>query len=87
MLRKGKKSWAQICKASLVEVLLSHTVFIKSIVVIFLLKNCEELFHCKNYSHFFAKNGSAFTYNISFNILLTNNIISFEQLGPGNDFI
>ena len=33
--------------------------------------------------NFSAKNGSVFTYNIlKFNVLLTDNIISFEQLGP-----
>ena len=39
---------------------------------------------CKSYSHFFGKNISV--YNIfddkSFNNMLTNDIVSFEQLGP-----
>ena len=39
---------------------------------------------CKNYSHFFSKNISVYAIfnDQSFNDMLTNDIISFEQLGP-----
>ena len=52
---------------------------------VFLLKNVSSFCKCKSYSHFFSKNIS--TYAIfndqSFNDTLTNDIVSFEQLGPG----
>ena len=40
---------------------------------------------CKSYSHFFSKNISVYAIfnDQSFNDTLTNDIISFEQLGPG----
>ena len=42
---------------------------------------------CKSYSHFFSKNISIGLYAIfndqNFNDTLTNDILSFEQLGPG----
>ena len=40
---------------------------------------------CKSYSHFFSKTISVYAIfnDQSFNELLTNDIISFEQLGPG----
>ena len=40
---------------------------------------------CKSYSHFFSKNISIYAIfnDQSFNDTLTNNIVSFEQLGPG----
>ena len=39
---------------------------------------------CKSYSHFFSKNISVYAIfnDQSFNDTLTNNIASFEQLGP-----
>ena len=39
---------------------------------------------CKSYSHFFSKNISIYAIfnDQSFNDTLTNNIYSFEQLGP-----
>ena len=39
---------------------------------------------CKSYSHFFSKNISvhAIFNDQNFNDMLTNNIVSFEQLGP-----
>ena len=51
---------------------------------IFAEKNVSSLCKCKSYSHFFSKNISVyaiFNYQ-SFNDTLTNDIISFEQLGP-----
>ena len=56
---------------------------------VFLLKKCECKSECKSYSHFVSKNISIYAiYAIfndqSFNDTLTNDIISFEQLGPGS---
>ena len=41
---------------------------------------------CKCYSHFFSKNISIYAIfnNQPFNNMLTNNLVSFEQLGPGH---
>ena len=46
-----------------------------------LLKNVSS---CKSYSHFFSKNISVYAIfnDQSFNDTLTNDIVSFEQLGP-----
>ena len=51
---------------------------------VFLLKKCEKLCKCKSYSHFFSKNISVYAIfnGQSFNGTLTNDIVSFEQLGP-----
>ena len=51
---------------------------------VFLLKNVSSF--CKSYSHFFSKNISKYAVlnDQSFNDTLTNNIVSFEQLGPDN---
>ena len=40
--------------------------------------------HCKSYSHFFSKKFQhiCISLSVNFNELLTNDIISFEQLGP-----
>ena len=40
---------------------------------------------CKSYSHFFSKNISVYAIvnDQSFNNTLTNEIVSFDQLGPG----
>ena len=40
---------------------------------------------CKSYSHFFSKNISVYAIfnDESFNDMLTNDILSFEQLGLG----
>ena len=48
---------------------------------VFLLKKGK----CKSYSHFFSKNISIYAIlnDQSFNDMLTNDIICFEQLGPG----
>ena len=48
---------------------------------VFLLKNVK----CKSYQHFCSKNISVYAIfnDQSFNDMLTNNIVSFEQLGPG----
>ena len=41
---------------------------------------------CKSYSHFFSKNISIYAIfnDQSFNDSLTNDIVSFEELGPGH---
>ena len=51
---------------------------------VFLLKNVSSFCKCKSYSHFFSKNINVYAIfnDRSFNHMLTNNIISFEQLGP-----
>ena len=40
--------------------------------------------HCKSYSHFFSKKFQyiCVSLNVNFNESLTNDIVSFEQLGP-----
>ena len=50
---------------------------------LFLLKKNVSSF-CKYYSHFFSKNISVYAIfnDQSFNNILTNDIVSFEQLGP-----
>ena len=51
---------------------------------VFLLKNVSSFCKCKSYSHFFSKNISVYAIfnDQSFNNTLTNDIVSFEQLGP-----
>ena len=41
--------------------------------------------HCKSYSHFFSKKFQhiCVSLDVNFNESLTNDIVSFEQLGPG----
>ena len=50
-----------------------------------MLKKCESLLHCKSYSHFFSKKFRhiCVSQDVNFNVSLTNDVISFEQLGPG----
>ena len=54
---------------------------------VFLLKSVSSFCKCKSYSHFSSKNNSIYMYAIfndqSFNDTLTNDIVSFKQLGPG----
>ena len=42
--------------------------------------------HCKSYSHFFSKKFQhiCVSVDVNFNESLTNDIVSFEQLGPGH---
>ena len=53
-------------------------------ILIFLLKKCKKLLHCKSYSHFFQQKISAYLRitDVNFNKSFTNDIVSFEQLGP-----
>ena len=48
--------------------------------LVFLLKNVK----CKSYPHFFSKNIGVYAIfdDQNFNDTLTNDIVSFEQLGP-----
>ena len=52
---------------------------------IFAEKNVSSFCKCKSYSHFFSKNINIYAIfdSQSFNNTLTSDIISFEQLGPG----
>ena len=51
---------------------------------IFAERNVSSFCKCKNYSHCFSKNISVYAIlnDQSFNVTLTNDIVSFEQLGP-----
>ena len=55
---------------------------------VFLLKNVSSFCKCKSYSHFINKNISLYAIfnDQSFNSMLTNDIVSFEQLGPEHLF-
>ena len=48
-------------------------------------KNVSNFCKCKSYSHFFSKNINLYAIfnDQSFNNTLTNDNVSFEQLGPG----
>ena len=48
-------------------------------------KNVSSFCKYKSYSHFFSKSISVYAIfdDKKFNDTLTNNIVSFEQLGPG----
>ena len=53
--------------------------------LLFLLEKCENLLH-KRFSHFFNKKITVYICNIyfqNFNETLTNDVVNFEQLGPG----
>ena len=50
---------------------------------VFCWKNVSSFCKCKSYSHFFSKNISIYAiFNDQINDMLTNNIVSFEQLSP-----
>ena len=51
---------------------------------VFCWKNVSSFCKCKSYSHFFSKNISIYAIfdDQSLNNTLTNDIVSFEQLGP-----
>ena len=54
---------------------------------LFLLRNLSCFCKCKSYSHFFSKNTSTYAiFNDQiFSDILTNDMVSFEQLGPEID--
>ena len=58
---------------------------IYNILIFFAEKMWVAFAHCKSYSHFFSKKFQhiCVSLDVNFNELLTNDIISFEQLGPG----
>ena len=72
--------------SSLVVKMLTALVSTISNSQVFLLKNVSSFCKCKSYSHFFSKNISVYAIfnDQSFNDTLTNDIVSFEQLGPGS---
>ena len=43
-----------------------------------------QCLHCKSYSHFFSKifQHICVSFDVNFNVSLTNDVVSFEQLGP-----
>ena len=49
---------------SLVNVSLKFQTLISEIRQYFLLKKCEQLLHCKSFSHIFNKNVSVFGYKV-----------------------
>ena len=71
-------------KSSLVVKMLPVLVRKISYSQVFLLKNVSSFCKCKSYSHFFSKNISvhAILNDQSFYGTLTNDIVTFEQLGP-----
>ena len=70
-------------KSSLVVKMLSVLVSTVSISQVFLLKNVNSFCKYKSYSNFFSKNISIYALMIkSFNDMLTNDIVTFEQLSP-----
>ena len=84
-------SWAQLFKTSLAFLLVKgHFVncFSGSIhnILIFFAEKMWAAFalHCKSYSHFFSEKfqNICVSLDVNFNESLTNNIVSFEQLGP-----
>ena len=62
------------------------TVLVSSISYsqVFLLKNVSSFCKCKSYSHFLSKNISVYAIfdDQRFKDTLTNDIVSFKQLGP-----
>ena len=86
-----QKNRSQLFKANVIS--LTSSLVVKMLIVlvsmisnlqVFLLKNVSNFCKCKSYSHFFSKNISVYAIfnDQSFNDMLTNNTISFEQLGP-----
>ena len=71
--------------SSLVVKMLTILVSTISNSQVFLPKNVSSICKCKSYSHFFSKNISVYAIfnDQSFNDTLTNDIVSFEQQGPG----
>ena len=60
--------------------------FITKYTEFFFLKKWQKLLQCKSFLHFFNKNIGVFeilTFDILKKTPLTNDVVSFEQLGPG----
>ena len=84
--------WAQLFKTGLLVVKMLTVLVFKVQYLIysyFCCKNVSSFCKCKSYSHFFSKNISLYAIfnDQNFNNTLTNDIISFEQLGPGLDIL
>ena len=64
---------------------ISLTVLADSIYKILIFFAEKSSLHCKSYSHFFSKKFQyiCVSLDVNFNESLTNDIVSFEQLGPG----
>ena len=66
---------------------LTSSLVVKMLTVLVSTKPNSQVFllNCKSYSHCFSKNFSVYAVfnDQSFNDKLTNDIVSFEQLGPG----
>ena len=78
----GQVVQSVVSLTSLLRVI-SLTVLVESkhnILIFFAEKNV----HCKSYSHFFSKKFQhiCVSLDVNFNKLLTNDVVSFEQLGP-----
>ena len=71
--------------SSLVVKILTVVVSSISNLQLFVLKNVSSFCKCKSYSHYFSKNISIYAIfdDQNLNDTLTNDIVSFEQLGPG----
>ena len=76
------KSYSHFFLTSSLRVI-SLTVLVDSIYN-FLIFFAEKATHCKSYSHFFSKKFQhiCVSLDVNFNESLTNDIVSFEQLGP-----
>ena len=78
------QSIVSLTSSSVVKMLtaLVSTVFHSQLLF---LKKCECFRKCKSYSHFYTKNISVYAIfnDQSFNGTLTEDFVSFEQLGPG----
>ena len=71
---------------------ISLTVLVDSIynILVFFAEKIEVAFaHCKSYSHFFSKKFQhiCLSLYVNFNESLTNDVVSFEQLGRCGAFL
>ena len=68
-----------------VQSIISYMSLLRVISLIVLADSIYNILHCKSYSHFFSKKFQhiCVSLDVNFNESLTNDIVSFEQLGPG----
>ena len=82
---QGPVTQSVVSLTSLLRVILL-TVLADSIynILIFFAEKMWVALHCKNYSHFFSKKTQhiCISLDVIFNVLLTNDVVSFVQLGP-----
>ena len=78
------QSIVTLTSSSVVKMLTVLVSTISNSQVFLLKKNVSSFCKCKSYSHFFSKHFSIYAIfnDQSFNATLTNDILSFEQLGP-----